>query len=86
MKRPVPPERCVFCDKDAEEWHHVAGRNHCSWFVVKLCRFHHQMVTKAEDAAGINRAPADTPRERRKRARQQCHVFLWILDSEEINQ
>jgi hypothetical protein len=78
--------RCVFCDRYADEWHHVAGRNHCGWFVVPLCTFHHRMVTKAEDAAGTNRHSADSQIERIKRARQQCLVFLWLLDSEEMNQ
>jgi hypothetical protein len=88
--RPMPvipePERCVFCDRYMDQWHHVAGRHHCGWFVVPLCIFHHRIVTKAEDAAGIKRNPADNQKERIQRARQQCLVFLWLLDSPEMKQ
>jgi len=80
------PDRCVFCDRYADEWHHMAGQNHCAWLVVPLCTFHHRKVTKAEDAAGIKRQSANSQIERIQRARQQCLVFLWLLDSPEMNQ
>ncbi len=78
------PARCVFCNRYAEEWHHVGGRNHYDWFVVPLCTYHHRMVTKAEDVGGIRRDSTDDQTERIRCARQQCLVFLWLLDSEEM--
>jgi hypothetical protein len=79
------PARCVFCHKYVDESHHPAGRNHYPWFVVPLCKFHHRMVTKAEDVAGVKIEWTDDVAERTKRARQQCLAFLWLLDLEEIN-
>jgi hypothetical protein len=76
--------RCTFCDTPAAEWHHVAGRNHCSWFLVPLCTVHHRLITRAY----YNAAPAlmktvSSVEERIKQARDACHIFLWLLNHPE---
>jgi len=80
-------ELCTFCDRPATERHHVPGRNHCGWFRVPLCTSHHQMVTRAYYNADPNMMkPTSNLEERIKRAREGCHVFLWLLDhAEEID-
>jgi len=75
------PERCVFCDRFAEEWHHPAGRNHYAWYVVALCIYHHRLVTQAENQSGVVRAFTSDIAERKRLARLQCLVFLALLDS-----
>lgn len=76
----MPRQRCTFCERPAI-WHHVAGRNHCTWFLAPLCRFHHQKVTIAYYKADPNmmRATPDI-HERIRRAREACLVFLWLLE------
>jgi len=80
-------ELCTFCDRPATERHHVPGRNHCGWFRIPLCTSNHQMVTRAYYNADPNMMkPTSNLEERIKRAREGCHVFLWLLDhAEEID-
>jgi hypothetical protein len=80
----TPRVRCTFCDRLAVEWHHVPGRNHCSWFRVPLCIPHHRMVTRAYyNAEPDMMKPASNLEKRIKHAREGCHVFLWLLDHPE---
>jgi hypothetical protein len=76
--------QCVFCDKPAKEWHHVAGRNNCNWFCVPLCVAHHRLVTRAYGNANpaMMNVASDVA-SRMKHAREACLVLLWLLDHPE---
>jgi hypothetical protein len=78
-------ERCTFCDRPATERHHVGGQTHCRWFHVPLCIPHHRMVTTAYRNADSDMMKSTSNLEQRiKRAREGCHVFLWLLDHPEV--
>ena len=73
-------ERCTFCDGAAAEWHHPAGRNHCSWFRIPLCVHHHRQVSAAYDNADRTMMKqASSPAKRVIRALKACVVFMWLL-------
>lgn len=78
-------EQCTFCGRPATQSHHVAGRKHCSWFRVRLCTRHHELITRAYYNADPNMMKVASDLEQRiKRAREGCHVFLWLLDHPEL--
>jgi len=80
-------QRCTFCERRATEWHHIAGRNQCSWFGTPLCAEHHQRITSAYYNANPDMMkPASDLEQRKQRAREGCLVFLWLLNHpEEVN-
>lgn len=65
------------------ELHHAGGRNHVAWFVVPLCVADHRRLTAALRQAGVDMSYTPDPSERRRRARQACLIFLWMLDEQE---
>ena len=78
-------QRCTFCDRPATQSHHVCGRNHCDWFRIPLCTSHHQLVHRAYYNADPDMMKqASTVEQRIKRAREACHVFLWLTDHPEM--
>src|SRR5262245_54084847 len=75
---------CIFCDRRANELHHVAGRNNCVWFRVPLCTPHHRLITKAYSNANPTMMNgASDVASRIKHAREACLVFLWLLEHPE---
>jgi len=77
-------ERCTLCDRHATEWHHVPGRNNCSWFRIPLCTQHHRLITRAYYNSSPEMMKAVSSLEERvKHAREACYVFLWLLDHPE---
>ena len=82
MRPPAPTVRhCGLCGSTTDvQRHHLGGRRHAPYFTLLLCARHHEAVTAALLAAGVEMRPASEREERLSRARAAALVFLWFID------
>jgi len=71
--------RCVICDSEDAEKHHVGGQNHVAWFTMPFCRQHHEHCHALLGSAGVDLEYTPYPCRRLLRALKALLVCAWML-------